>query len=215
MNGRFRKGTSALGTSYVIGRNRVPSPPTRITACIRVADYTIHPAQATVKSSPVLQRKVDQKQSLQLRRGGLQQPGALDQRGEGDNEEAEQGGGESQGVYGELHGSGAVLRGPCRFLEEHVADNAEVVWDGEDAVGDERSDDHVDQHRARLGSGQDDPGLPEEAAEGRYPHKGGHEDAHTQRDAGARPDQAVEALCVLADEVYDEEGAEVHHRVGR
>src|SRR5215208_1570087 len=215
MNGRFRKGTSALGTSYVIGRNRVPSPPTRITACIRVADYTLHPAQATVESSPVLQIKVDRKQSLQLRHGGLQQPGSLDQRGEGDDEEAEQGGGESEGVHGELHGSGSVLRGPSRFLEEHVADNAKVVRDGEDAVNDERSDDHVDQHRARLGSGQDDPGLPEEAAKRRYPDEGSHEDAHAQGDAGAGPDQAVEALCVFADEVYYEEGAEVHHRVGR
>src|SRR5829696_9113430 len=213
MNGRFRKGTSALGTSYVIGRNRVPSPPTRITACIGVVDYTIHPAPATAKVLTCTREKPGPEGKP--RAAGLQQSGALDECGEGDDQEAKQRGGYREGVDGELHCAGAVLRGPCRFLEEHVADDAEVVRDREYAVHHERPDDHIDQHRARLGSGQDDPGLPEEAAEGRYPHKGGHEDAHTQRDAGARPDQAVEALCVLADEVYDEEGAEVHHRVSR
>src|SRR5829696_5879323 len=213
MNGRFRKGTSALGTSYVIGRNRVPSPPTRITACIGVVDYTIHPAPATAKVLTCTREKPGPEGKP--RAAGLQQSGALDECGEGDDQEAKQRGGYREGVDGELHCAGAVLRGPCRFLEEHVADDAEVVRDREYAVHHERPDDHVDQHRARLGSGQDDPGLPEEAAEGRYPHKGSHEDAHAQRDAGARPDQAVEALCVLPDEVYDEEGAEVHYRVGR
>src|SRR5215472_8655615 len=34
MNGRSTSGTTGLGTVEVSGRSRVPSPPTRITACI-------------------------------------------------------------------------------------------------------------------------------------------------------------------------------------
>ena len=34
MNGRSTSGTTGLGTVEVSGRRRVPSPPTRITACI-------------------------------------------------------------------------------------------------------------------------------------------------------------------------------------
>src|SRR3569833_4281479 len=35
MNGRSTNGTTGLGTVEVNGRSRVPSPPTRITACMR------------------------------------------------------------------------------------------------------------------------------------------------------------------------------------
>src|SRR3982750_3609563 len=36
MSGLSTSGTTVLGTDEVSGRNRVPSPPTRITACIAV-----------------------------------------------------------------------------------------------------------------------------------------------------------------------------------
>ena len=35
MNGRSTSGTTGLGTVEVSGRSRVPSPPARISACIR------------------------------------------------------------------------------------------------------------------------------------------------------------------------------------
>ena len=40
MNGRFRKGTNALGMSKVIGRSRLPCPPTSTTARIAELAYT-------------------------------------------------------------------------------------------------------------------------------------------------------------------------------
>src|SRR2546421_12250316 len=38
-NGRSTSGTTGLGTVDVSGRSRVPSPPTRITACIRAPSH--------------------------------------------------------------------------------------------------------------------------------------------------------------------------------
>ena len=77
---------------------------------------------------------------------------------------------DGQHVDGEPDGAGPLrphrLRG--RLLEDHVPDDAEVVGDGEDGVDDERADDDVDQDRARLGSGDDDPELPEEPRERGY-----------------------------------------------
>src|SRR3712207_9339433 len=67
------------------------------------------------------------------------------------------------------------------LLEEHVADDAEVVRDGEGTVGDERADSPVHQDRARLYAGQDHPRLAEEAGERRYPYRGRHEDRKSTR----------------------------------
>ena len=38
MNGRLASGTTGFGTLFVSGRNRVPSPPARISACIRARE---------------------------------------------------------------------------------------------------------------------------------------------------------------------------------
>src|ERR687894_1061252 len=188
MKGRLRSGTSALGMSKVIGRSRVPCPPTRTTAFMSAS-----------------------------RRQGLDQPRAAGDGGDRDDQEEEQRRQQRERVDGELERAAPrrLDRVHRRLLEEHVADDPEVVGDGEHAVDDESTYHHVDQHRPRLGAGEDDPGLPPEPAERRDPDERGHKDAHARRERGPGAKEAVKALRLLPDEVDDEEGAYVHERVGR
>src|SRR5215212_5494301 len=202
MKGRLRSGTRALGMSKVIGRSRLPCPPTRTTA--RIAAQSLHQKWLAdqYEEGDLYER------SREPRRG--------DQRGERDDEQAEHGGENGQDVNGEPDGAVPLrphrLRG--RRLMDHVPDDAEVVRNGENSVDDERADNDVDQDRTGLGSGDDDPEFPEEPCERGYADERGHEQGHAHRDARGRPDEPVEVLGVLPDEVDDEERAHVHDRVG-
>src|SRR5918997_3689658 len=170
------------------------------------------------KSQPVWKRKVQlaSKYMAGSYRGiFLQETGGSGERRERSDEKEKEGRRDRQGVDREPHGPGSLrpARLRCRLLEEHVADDAEVVGDGEGGVDDQGADDRVDEHGAGLDPREDDPGLAEEAAEGRYADERGHKDPHGEGEGGAGAEEAVEALCVLADEVYREEGSHVHEGV--
>src|SRR4051794_15388771 len=96
----------------------------------------------------------------------LQQARGSGQCREGANEEGEKGSGECKGEDGELDSCHSLgLFGTInRLLEDHIADNAEVVRYGEDAVYYQRRDGHVDEDRPGLCSGEDDPGFTPESA---------------------------------------------------
>src|SRR5918998_4196072 len=187
MKGRLRSGTRALGMSYVIGRSRVPWPPTRTTAFISASQG---------------QR--------------LAEPGAARYGGDRDDKQEEQGRQQRQQVDGGLQraAAGRLDRIEGGLLEEHVAYDPEVVGHREHAVHDQRPDDHEDEHRPGLDPGEDHPRLPPEPGEGRYTDQRRHKDAHARRERRARAEEAVKALPVLPDEVDDEERPDVHDRVG-
>src|SRR3712207_3793696 len=189
-----------------------------MTACIGAVAYTNHrtPARASVSPYTKVLKKhreagywfdTSPRCLATASRAGfvavkLQQSGCTGQCGERSDEEDEEGCRERERVDREPNGSGSLrpagLRG--RLLEEHAADDAEVVRDREDGVEDKRTDNHIDERGARLGAGQDDPRLAEEAAERRYAHERRHEDPHSESERRAGAEQAVEVLSVLTHE---------------
>src|ERR671912_133981 len=94
MNGRFRKGTNAFGMSKVIGRSRLPCPPTSTTALIAGLAYTKFVRLTSMETGNPCQPSPEAR--------------SADQRGEGNNEQAEHGGENGKHVHGEPDGPGPL-----------------------------------------------------------------------------------------------------------